>query len=273
VEVVAPWLLRMPLRTPTLPPATTTNHYVLGDEELLLIDPATPHRTAQTRLVALLEAMIATGSRLVGLFLTHHHNDHIGAVTALADRFEVPVLAHAETARLLRGQIAVDRLVEDEDDVLTCRDGRTWRALFTPGHAPGHLVLYDMGSGMIAGDMVAGEGTIVVDPDEGSMADYLASLARMRALDPAWLAPAHGQVIHDADALLAHYIAHRQQREQRVMHALTADWQADDALLPSAYGDVARLLWPFALRSLRAHLIHLAEQGLAQRQGDRWRLM
>ena len=57
------------------------------------------------------------------------------------------------------------------------------------------------------------------------------------------------------------------------MHALTADWQADDALLPSAYGDVARLLWPFALRSLRAHLIHLAEQGLAQRQGDRWRLM
>ncbi len=271
VEVIAPWLLRMPLRTPTLPPATQTNHYLLGDGDLLVIDPATPHKDSQARLIALLEGLIGAGRRPVGLLLTHHHGDHVGAATALADHLQVPILAHAETARLLKDEVAVDRLLSGGERVLSCSDGRHWQVLHTPGHAPGHLIVSDGRSGLIAGDMVAGEGTVLVDPDEGSMADYLASLERMRSLKPKWLAPAHGPLIHDADGLLLHYLEHRRAREERVLDALKKDWQPDDALLPTAYADTPRLLWPFALRSLRAHLLHLQEQGLVERSAHRWR--
>ena len=123
---------------------------------------------------------------------------------------------------------------------------------------------------MIAGDMVAGVGTILVDPLDGNMAQYLASLERMRALHPTFLGPAHGPVLRDPDAYLRHYRQHRLDRESKVFAALTAQAQRPDQLLGQVYGDVSRASWPVALRSLRSHLIHLGEQGLAREVGDRW---
>lgn len=270
-EVVSPVLLRVPLRTPTLPPATTTNHYLIGHGELILVDPATPEAPLQRRLIDLLAALANLGRRLTGLLLTHHHRDHVGAALALARHFELPIMAHGATAALLEGELPVDRLLADGESLLGGAGRPGWRVVHTPGHAPGHVVLQGADGGMIAGDMVAGEGTILVDPRDGSMADYLASLEHMRALAPTFLAPAHGPVLADADGTLAHYLSHRRAREARIAAALTPHWQADDALLPAAYADVSRLLWPFALRSLRAHLLHLEQQGVARRQADRWR--
>ena len=270
-ELIAPDLLRLPLPTPTLPPATTTNHYLVGERELLLVDPATPHPAAQGQLLDLLDGLTGLGRRLIGLVLTHHHGDHVGAATALAARLNVPILAHEATARLLDGDVAVDHLLAEGDLLLADGSGPGWRVLHTPGHASGHVILHGADGGMIAGDMVAGEGTILVEPGDGSMADYLASLERMRALSPTFLAPAHGPVLTDAQGTLEHYLRHRRAREARIAAALGADWQVDDALLPVAYGDVSRLIWPVALRSLRAHLIHLEQQQLAERKGRRWR--
>ena len=268
-ELIAADLLRLPLPTPTLPPATTTNHYLVGERDLLLVDPATPNAAARAQLLDLLDGLKRLGRRLTGLLLTHHHRDHMGAAAFLADQLKVPILAHAITARLLDGELKVDRLVAEGDVLLA--DGPGWRVLHTPGHASGHVILHRAQGGMIVGDMVAGEGTILVEPGDGSMADYLASLERMRALSPTFLAPAHGPVLTDALGTLDHYLRHRRAREALIFAALSPQWQRDDALLPAAYSDVSRLIWPMALRSLRAHLIHLEEQQLAERQGPRWR--
>lgn len=271
-ELVDPGLIRLPLPTPTLPPATTTNHYFAGNLQTLLVDPATPDRRGLDRLVALAQALAGAGWRLQGLLLTHHHGDHVAAAGPLAQRLGLPVLAHALTAERLAGTLNVDRQIQDGEAVATDRDGARWLALHTPGHAPGHLVLInERRRGVVAGDMVAGEGTILVDPRDGSMAEYLDSLMRIATLQPAYLAPAHGPVLHDAQAVLAYYRKHRLEREARVLQALPPTWTAPDALLPTAYADVSRLAWPLALRSILAHLEHLAQQGQAERQGDLWR--
>jgi glyoxylase-like metal-dependent hydrolase (beta-lactamase superfamily II) len=271
-EVVAPGLLRLALATPTLPPATTTNHYIVGMARALLVDPSAPARLDQDRLATLLQLLSDDlGYRFQALLLTHHHRDHVGAATVLAARLSLPIWAHAATADRLAGEIDVDHRIEDQDIVAEDAGG-SWRAVHTPGHAPGHLVLWHEGDrGMVAGDMVAGEGTILIDPRDGHMGQYLASLQRMTDLRPTYLAPAHGPVLRDAAQVLAFYREHRMAREARILAALPREWTKPEDLLATAYADVSRLVWAIALRSMLAHLQHLAEGGAAEPRAGWWR--
>ena len=144
-------------------------------------------------------------------------------------------------------------------------------AVFTPGHAEGHLC-FEVGAATIAGDMVAGVGTILIDPSEGDMALYLASLERLLARPAAMLLPAHGPAIPDGPAKLREYLAHRRMREDRVVAALPARSTGAtlDELVAQAYSDTPRALWPLAERSLRAHLDKLVRDGRAREVAGRW---
>lgn len=265
-------VVALALPTPTLPPATTTNHYVIGRRHALLVDPATPERRGQDAIGNVTMLLQKNGWHFDGLLLTHHHHDHVGAAMALSRQLDLPIWAHAQTAALLDGQVTVHASIADGAVVAQDDDGSQWRALHTPGHAPGHLVLQnDAHLGMIAGDMVAGEGTIVIDPRDGSMAHYLTSLERMSLALPSFLAPAHGALLPDAQSVLHHYRDHRRAREAKVLAALPAKWTQPYDLLPLAYADVPRWHWPLALRALLAHLIHLQEQGLAEKSRNLWR--
>jgi glyoxylase-like metal-dependent hydrolase (beta-lactamase superfamily II) len=199
------------------------------------------------------------------VLLTHHHGDHVGAAAHVAAR-GVPVWAHEATAA--RVKVPVARTLADGDPC------GPLRAVFTPGHAPGHLCFHDPATGaLVAGDMVAGVGTILIDPSEGDMRAYLDSLARMQALAPRVILPSHGGVISDAAGKLREYVAHRLMRERKVAEALAAAGRAaPGALVPVAYADTPKLLWGLAERSLVAHLVKLAADGRARRDGDLWEM-
>lgn len=266
VTTVVPGIRVLALRTPTLPPAAHTNVYLVGppgDEirPVAVVDPGSPYPDQQAALDRYLaEVPIAC------VLLTHHHGDHIGGAAALAARWSVPIAAHAATARRLEGILEVTQLIEDGEEV----HGMT--ALHTPGHAEGHLCFAHAASrATIAGDMVAGIGTILIDPSEGDMALYLASLELLLARPAAMLLPAHGPPIADGAAKLREYLGHRRMREDRVLASLTAEPTSLDGLLPTAYGDTPRMLWPLAERSLRAHLDKLVNDGRARLHGEaRW---
>ena len=264
-----------PLRTPTLPPATHTNCYLIGGDELVVIDPASPYDDERAELDRVLDAEIDRGRRPVAIWLTHHHGDHVGDAARLSARYGLPIAAHPETARRLAGRVPVTvELADGQRLELGGSPPRSLRCVFTPGHAPGHLCFLEEHTGMlVAGDMVAGVGTILVDPDEGDMIDYLESLDRMRGLGARRLLPAHGPVIADPAGLIDRYVAHRLWREARVLAALRgATAPATPAeLVPVAYIDVAPALYPLAERSLLAHLVKLERDGAARRSGDRWR--
>jgi len=264
---VAPGIRVLALRTPTLPPAAHTNVYLVGPDAgpQLAVDPGSPYPDQQAILDAALENEAAEGRPLAGVLLTHHHGDHVGGAAALAARWNVPVAAHRRTIERLRGRVDIARELVDGESI----DGIT--CVFTPGHADGHLV-FERDGAQIAGDMVAGIGTILIDPSEGDMADYLASLARMLARAPSLLLPAHGPAITDAAGKIQEYIAHRTMREDRVVAALQAraDGAVDD-LVPVVYADTPRILWPLAARSLRAHIDKLVKEGRAREvEPGRW---
>jgi glyoxylase-like metal-dependent hydrolase (beta-lactamase superfamily II) len=270
----APWIRIAPVRTPTLPPATHTNVYILGQGRLAIIDAASPYPDEQTRLDALVAALERGGETVAELVLTHHHPDHVSGAMHLAARLGVGIAAHRATADKLAGRVTVTRtLAEDE---LLPYGPRGFRALFTPGHAPGHLCFVDEASrAVVAGDMVASVGTIIVEPDDGGdMRVYLDSLARLRALDASALLPAHGPPITDANAKLDFYVHHRLEREGRVLAALTREPQTLTALVPPAYPDVPPAIHPLAARSLYAHLLKLEFEGRTARDDQgRWRLV
>lgn len=260
-----PGVLLFPLATPTLPPATHTNCYLLGFEECVLVDPGTPYEAEQDRLI---EALAATGDRLGrtvrAIWLTHHHPDHVGGVERLRRVLDVPVLAHRSTAERLRpAGISVDRELDDEElQRLQGEPTMTLRAIWTPGHARGHLCFLDVDRGsLITGDMVSAVSTIVVDPPEGDMDDYLDSLARLQALDAKTLFPAHGPAIAEPGATLRELIEHRLWREGRVLEAWNRGTHDPKAMLPAVYDDVPEHAWPLAERQIRAHLERLRKAG------------
>jgi glyoxylase-like metal-dependent hydrolase (beta-lactamase superfamily II) len=274
VAAVAPRIRVLALRTPTLPPATRTNVYLVGPENgpQAVIDPGSPYADGQAALDAVIAADAARGCPLEVIVLTHHHGDHVGGAAALCARWGVPVAAHAATARRLAGRVAVTRELADRD-VLELGDTRMtcWH---TPGHAEGHLCFEVAPSGaIIAGDMVAGVGTILIDPSEGDMGEYLASLRALLARPAAMLLPAHGPPIADGHAKLREYLAHRTMREDRTLAALAKHPAGArvDALVSDVYADTPRVLWPLAVRSLLAHLHKLTREGHARDLGhERW---
>jgi len=265
---VQPGIDVVPLRTPTLPPATHTNCIVLGNKQVIVVDPATPYGDEQERLLRWLRE----GEReLLAIWLTHHHFDHVGGVQALRKQFDVPVLAHPITAQRLADTIAVDDYLYDGDAGVL--GGIEVEVLHTPGHAQGHLAFRETTRRtLIAGDLVAGQGTIVIDPPEGNMVDYLATLARLVQEGVGAIVPAHGPLLENGEAELLSYIAHRQMREEQILEGLqqlpNRSGRPMD-LVPSIYPEVPPVFHPLAERQVLAHLLKLVEEGRVQRNDGR----
>lgn len=263
-------------RTPTLPPATHTNSYAIGERELVLVEPATPHEDEQREWLAWARALASQGRTLVALALTHHHLDHVGGAALFARELGLPIWAHGATAARLPELPIARRL--DEGELLTL-DGavpQRWTVLHTPGHAPGHACFFEESLGVVlVGDMVATVGTILIEPNDGDMRAYLAQLERLASLDARVALPAHGEPIDglgapSPTALFRFYIQHRLLREAKVHAALAQAGEpgADaEALVPVAYADTPPALWPIARMSLEAHLIKLEHDGRARRGG------
>jgi glyoxylase-like metal-dependent hydrolase (beta-lactamase superfamily II) len=261
VAAVAPGIRVLALRTPTLPPATHTNVYLVGPEAgpVAVVDPGSPYPEQQAQLDQFL-----TEVPPAAVLLTHHHGDHIGGAAALAKRWSVPVAAHALTAALIADRVDVTQLLDDGESAY----GAT--AIFTPGHAAGHLC-FAVGDAILAGDMVAGIGTILIEPREGDMAVYFASLERLLARPQHTLLPAHGPALADGHGKLREYLSHRRMREAKVAAALRDEPRSLGELVADAYNDTPRAVWPLAERSMLAHLIKLAHEHRAQSVVDgRW---
>ena len=201
-----------------------TNSYVVGR---WVVDPGpalASHVDAVRR---------AANDGVEGVVLTHSHADHSEA----AELFDAPVTLPGH------GQVV-----------------GPFRAIATPGHSADSVCLV-MGRVCFTGDTVLGAGSVFISPGEGSLSAYLDSLRRLSSLDLEVLCPGHGPYVWDPAAKLDEYIAHRLDRERRLVEALDAGLRTRDELLDAAWPDVPPDLRAAAALTLSAHLEKLGEDG------------
>ena len=269
-----------PVRTPTKPPATHTNCYLIyTSRELLIIDPGSPYEEEQQALAACIDDLIAEGRSVREIVLTHMHPDHIGGVNALRMHLgeHVKVAAHRFTAAPLTDVIRVDRFIEDDEVIkLNGSPEISLRAMHTPGHARGHLCFYEERTGtLISGDNIVGLGSVLIDPPEGNMRDYLRSLERMRALpNLSVIFGGHGPAIANPYAKIDEYISHRLEREQNILQAVREGAATAKEIVARVYTDVSPKAHAMAERAVLAHLEKLEADGLPASyrtsEGDRF---
>ncbi|MBL8896760.1 MAG: MBL fold metallo-hydrolase [Planctomycetes bacterium] len=263
----SPGLFVAALRTATLPPATTTNTILVGQDSLYVVDPATAEESERQRLFRELDARVAAGARVAGVLVTHHHPDHVGSVAETAARYDVPVIAHPLTLARLPRPPHRTRAIDDGAviELGSAPDGSPhWQltAYHTPGHDRGHLVFLESRyRALIGGDLASTVSTIVIDPPEGHLATYLASLQRIQELGIGFFYPSHGPAAPHGKRLLASYLAHRAMRETALIDALKNGAKSPEELLPVVYADTDPRMHGLAARSLRAGLEKLVEEG------------
>lgn len=248
-------LRQFPVPTETRAPTGTTNAYVLGREDAVLVDPA-----ARTN-----DLDRAIEGRDVGhVLVTHAHPDHVGAVAHYADRCDATVWARAgREARFERATgVAPDR---------TFRDGTTIagvEVIESPGHAPDHVALA-VGDAVLTGDLVVAEGSVVVGADEGDVRTYLTSLRRLYATNPDRLYPGHGPTIDDPRIDIERLIRHRLDREKKVLAAVRSGARALDEVLDAAYEKDLSGVRDLARTTVAAHLEKLAVERKVEWDGER----
>ena len=219
-----------------------TNSWIVGRNPAWLIDPGPLLELHLSALAGELERRGGLG----GIALTHDHQDHSEAVPAIRERFAgAPVAA---------GRGAVDVVLAPG-----ARFGPL-EAVATPGHAPDHLT-FVFGRVGFTGDAVLGEGSVFIAPDPGALAAYLDGLRRLRARALELICPGHGPLVRDPAARLDAYLAHRADRERRLLLAIASGKRSVDELLDAAWSDAPAPLRLAAAVTLAAHLDKLADEG------------
>jgi ribonuclease/clavin/mitogillin len=274
-----PEVQMLPLKAPGLPPVTHTNAYLVGTGPRYLLDPGADEPAEQQLLFDVLDGHQAEGRRLSAVVLTHHHPDHVGAATACAQRYGVPILAHELTAQALQGRVVVDRLLAGGDCLeLGPRPdgGGPWHfeALHTPGHAVGHLCFFDPHYGLLfAGDMVSTATSVVIAPPGGDLAVYLQSLRRLLELPARLLLPAHGSPSARPRQTVQATLDHRALRENQLIEVLQTGEHSIEELGPELYRGLPATHMPYAQLQIQAGLEKLKREGRVQTAGQRWRLI
>jgi glyoxylase-like metal-dependent hydrolase (beta-lactamase superfamily II) len=223
-------LARVRAENPSALTLSGTNTWVLGRDPCWVVDPGP---LLDDHVAAVLEETQRRGG-LGGIAITHSHSDHTEAIAELRARTgDPPVVTEGELGPL--------------------------RSLPTPGHAPDH-VAWLWGRVACTGDAVLGEGSVFVSPGRGSLSGYLDALRALRALDLELLLPGHGPPVDDPAAKLDEYLAHRLERERKLVEALGGGRRSVEELLDAAWSDVPEGLRPAAAITLAAHLDKLAEE-------------
>jgi glyoxylase-like metal-dependent hydrolase (beta-lactamase superfamily II) len=211
---------------------TGTNTWVVGRDPAWVVDPG-PAIDAHVEAVA---AAVAERGGAGGIALTHDHADHSEAVPVLRERLGgVPVARYGDVGSSF-GPFAV---------------------LHIPGHADDHLVFVS-GRAAFTGDVVLGQGSVFVS---GRLREYLDGLRRLRALELEGIYPGHGDEVTDPNAKLDQYLAHRADRERKLLAALAAGASTEDELLDAAWDDAPAAVRQFAAISMRTHMEKLREEG------------
>ena len=262
---LAPGVRRLLAPNPSMMTGPGTNTYLFGVSGIAVIDPGPE---IDTHIDGIVEA---AGAPVRWVLVTHTHPDHSPGAMALAARTGAEVLGRPPPEHGPQDRsFSPTRLLCDGDALETGEF--TLEVVHTPGHASNHLCYrHSATNWLVTGDHVIDGSTVVINPPDGDMSDYIASLKRLRAMNCDALLPGHGDRIEDPARAIDRIVEHRLLRERRVLAAVRQHpWLEPHELVPYVYHDVSPHLFPLAERSLYAHLLKLEQDGALCRHRDAW---
>ena len=241
-----------------------TNTYLVGREDLTLIDPG-------PNIKEHIDEIIRVGeNKIKRILVTHTHTDHSPAALPISKVLDVPMYG-----RLIDGESSwedetfiPDVILNDADIIKT--DEYTLEVIHTPGHASNHLCfLIKELNCLITGDHIMDGSTVVIGPPDGNMADYLESLNKLFKYKIDCLAPGHGNFMCEPKKVIESIIRHRLSREAKVLRRLEDVGDIDlESLTAIVYDDVPEQLHPIAKFSLEAHLLKLLNEGVIKKDNN-----
>lgn len=279
---IGPAVQRLVAPNASLMTGPGTNSYVIGDPPRAVLDPG-PDDPAH------LSLLVQAVPHPQFIFVTHTHRDHSSGACSLATTTGAPIVGLPPPKDGRQDETCVPTVFPAHDAVFTLSAARgigaapvesgefapeatRLRAIHTPGHASNHVCYLLEEAGLLfSGDHVLDGITPVILPPDGDMAEYIASLQRLKTYGLRAIAPGHGGVLTAPIESIDYVIAHRGKREAKVLAVLGSMGRGTlDELLPKVYSDVRPELLPIARLSLEAHLIKLVREGRAERDGASW---
>jgi glyoxylase-like metal-dependent hydrolase (beta-lactamase superfamily II) len=246
-----------------------TNTYLLGDEEVAVLDPG-------PAIGAHIDAILdAAGDRIRWIVCTHTHPDHSPAWQAVAEATGAQVIGASPADDMFQDDTFRPASELQHDEVLSTGEF-TLRAVHTPGHVSNHFCFFLEEEQMLfAGDHIMNGSTVVIIPPSGDMKAYIESLQLLLRYPLKLIAPGHGEVMEDSRAVVEWLVNHRLKRESKVIASLQQLGRTSlDELVKVVYDDVATSLHKMAKLSLSAHLIKLRQENRALHHAvdDTWEM-
>lgn len=281
VVQVSPLVRRVIANNPSKYTYLGTGTYIVGHEDVAVIDPGPMLDDHRDALAAALE-----GARVRAILVTHCHSDHSPLAAWLHETTGAPTFAFgphgtAETDSDVDAAIEEGVTLEETTDTAFAPDvrvgdgevvamgaGWTLHAVYTPGHTSNHMCYaLDEERSLFTGDHVMGWSTTVVSPPDGDMRDYIESLRKVIGRDDATLWPTHGAPVTSPKAFLEAFLVHRLEREAQVLAAVRSGLSDVDGMVKAMYADVREELHRAAARSVLSHLIKLVDDGSVTVEG------
>ncbi|SCX13226.1 hydroxyacylglutathione hydrolase [Agrobacterium sp. DSM 25558] len=272
---VADGVQRLTVNNPSAFTFHGTNSYIVGDTSVAVIDPGPDDEAHFQALMAAL-----AGREVTHIFVSHTHRDHSPLAARL--KLETGALTVAEgphrAARPLhegeRNPFAESSDTEFVPDIAlgdgksVSGDGWTLTALHTPGHTANHSAFALDGTGIVfSADHVMAWATTIVAPPDGSMSDYMASLAKLLRREDRLFLPGHGGPVNDPTAFMRGLRAHRRMREKAVLARIKAGDRTIADMVKVIYRSTDPRLHGAAALSVLAHIEDLIEKGEVQTDG------
>ena len=261
---ITPLVRRITAGNPGMFTGPGTNTYLIGDEEVTVIDPG-------PALHEHIEVIIQASANIKQILLTHTHPDHSPGTRLLQDNIDVPVFALiTESSKDQDITFTPERILIDGE--IIANEYYSIEVIHTPGHASNHLCyLLKDEKLLFTGDHIMDGSTVVIASPDGSMQDYIDSLAKLKEYDLNKIAPGHGELIDEPYAVVDWIIKHRFERESKVIDVLKQHNSGDlNTLVKDIYADVDSMLHPVAKWSLESHLIKLMDEGVVTRKNDKF---
>ena len=268
IQILKSGLCRLTAPNPGVMTGAGTNTYIIGEKNFAVIDPGPD---VDQHIQQILEF---TEGNILWILVTHTHQDHSPAVLSLAKATGAQVLGipppldgHQDMTFSPHRELFDGELLNSDEFELT--------VIHTPGHASNHLCYFHhQYNWLFSGDHIMEGSTVLINPPDGNMGEYLNSMHKLTQKKIKAVAPGHGVIIDNPYEVMDWIIKHRLEREKKVLKSLKSNPNSKlSDLVKLVYKDVHESLYPLAERSLLAHLIKLSEDNLALNHNDRWEMI